>query len=309
MIKLSNRKLLIDSEKLYFKNEKLSYASNPAAMTIHDSQLRIFFNSRDDQDRSKIYSIDLHGDELEPDYNSISLQYSYGEAGSYFSHGISVGQIFSIRGVKTLSVMGWKNYVDKHWEGRIGHIPFDIDGNLTHLEPTPWMDLDNLDPISLSYPAVYEDLTSTVIWYGSTITWDAGNGEMLHILKEARLSSDGRVIKGDNTVPYVLGSAQAFSRPAVVQLENHFLMAYSYRGNKTKYRIGFLILDDFESASHLGGISPFLTSEEEWESEMIEYPSFISFQNQLFMLYNGNSFGKTGIGIVRIEMSNGNLES
>jgi hypothetical protein len=98
-----------------------------------------------------------------------------------------------------------------------------------------------------------------------------------------------------------LGSAQAFSRPAIVQVDGNFLMAYSYRGNTTKYRIGFMLLGNFNSASHLGGISPFLTSKDQWDSEMVEYPSFFYFQKQLFMLYNGNSFGKTGIGIVKIE--------
>jgi hypothetical protein len=302
MIKLFNRKLLVDSERLFYMNQKLHYASNPAAMAIRDSQVRIYFNSRDRQNRSNIYSIDLYGEKLEPDYSSISLQHSHGTKDSYFSHGLSVGQIFSMNNEKSLSVMGWKNYVDKHWEGRIGYIPFDAQGNLTQLLPKPWMDLDNQDSISLSYPAIYEDINSTVIWYGSTLTWDAGNGEMLHILKEARLSSDGRVIKGDKKLPYVLGSAQAFSRPAVVQIDKDFLLAYSYRGNTTKYRIGFMLLGNFNSASHLGGISAFLTSKNEWESEMVEYPSFFSFQDQLFMLYNGNAFGKTGIGIVRIEL-------
>jgi len=309
MIKLSNRRLLIESEKLFFKKEKLNYASNPAALTITDSHLRIFFNSRDFQNRSKIYSIDLHGEELEPDYDSVSLQYSNGTQGSYFSHGLSVGQIFSIDDKKSLSVMGWKNYVGKHWEGRIGYIPFDTEGNLTVLESRPWMDLDSLDPISLSYPALYKDNNSTVIWYGSTLTWDVGNGEMLHILKEAKLSNDGRVVKGDNIMPYVLGSAQAFSRPAIVQIDRDFLLAYSYRGNTTRYRIGFMILGDFNSASHLGGIPPFLTSKEEWESEMVEYPSFFSFQKQMFMLYNGNAFGKTGIGVVRVELKKANSDA
>jgi hypothetical protein len=302
MIKFLDRKLLIDSEKIFYMGQKLDYASNPAGIVIHDNQVRVYFNSRDLQNRSSIYSIELYGEKLEPDYNSIVLQHSHGQEDSYFSHGVSVGQIFSMNDEKFLSVMGWKNYVDKHWEGRIGYIPFNAQGNLTQLEPKPWMDLDNQDSISLSYPALYEDYNSTLIWYGSTLTWDAGNGEMLHILKEARLSSDGRVIKGDKKLPFVMGSAQAFSRPAIVQIDKNFLMAYSFRGNMTKYRIGFVLLGNFNSASHIGGISPFLTSKDEWDSEMVEYPSFLSFQEQLFMLYNGNAFGKTGIGIVRIEL-------
>jgi hypothetical protein len=301
MINHSDRGLLIDPEKLFYRNQKLHYASNPAAISINDSQLRIFFNSRDFQNRSAIYSIDFFHEELEPDYESVRIQHLHGPKDSYFSHGLSIGQIFSLDTKKCLSVMGWKNYVDKHWEGRIGYIPIDVEGNLTQLALKPWMDLDKEDPISLSYPAVYEDAHARMIWYGSTLSWDAGNGEMLHVLKEARLSLDGQIIKGDIKLPHVLGSAQAFSRPAIVQTGEHFLLAYSYRGNTTKYRIGFTLLDDLNSASHLGGIPPFLTSEDGWDSEMVEYPSFFFFREQLFMLYNGNSFGRSGIGIVKIQ--------
>ena len=300
MIELNDRRLLIDAQKLFFKKVKLNYASNPTAMTIGNSQIRIFFNSRDFQNRSSIYSIDFFPKTLDPDYESVVLQHPYGEDSSYFSHGISVGQLFTFDGEKRLSVMGWKSYKDRHWEGRIGFIPLDADGNLNELATRPWMDLDQDDPISLSYPAVLEDRDSKSIWYGSTYTWDAGNGEMVHVIKEAILSQDGKIIKSDKVMPYVVGSAQAFSRPATVKIGTKFLMAYSYRGNTTKYRIGFVKIGDASTASHLSGIPPFLTSNNAWESEMVEYPSFFYFNDQLYMLYNGNSFGKSGIGIVQV---------
>ena len=300
MISLSNRRLLIDSERLFLGNQKLEYLSNPVAISLNNSQLRIFFNSRDVENRSSIYSIDFLPEKLEPNYKSVSLQHPYGTESSYFSHGISVGQLFTLDGERRLSVMGWKNYRDKHWEGRVGSISIDENGNLMQLDSEPWMDLDTEDSISLSYPAMYSINGSIKIWYGSTITWDTGNGEMLHILKEATMSKDGQIIKSKNKIPYVLGSAQAFSRPTIVAIGKNHLMAYSFRGDGTKYRIGFIVLEDFSSASHLGGIPPLLTSKSEWESDMVEYPSFFFLKNQLFMLYNGNSFGKTGVGIVSV---------
>lgn len=300
MILCCNRRLLIDTKSLFLGSQKLNYSSNPVLISLRNGQLRIFFNSRDIKNRSSIYSIDFFPKTLKPDYGSVSLQHLYGVENSYFSHGISIGQLFSLNGEICLSVMGWKNPEDRHWEGRIGYIPLDEDGNLTKLSTHPWMDLDQEDPISLSYPAVFEDADSKSIWYGSTYTWDSGNGEMVHVLKEAKLAHDGRVIKGDKIMPYVLGSAQAFSRPAIVRIENILLMAYSYRGNTTKYRIGFMQIGDMSTASHLNGITPFLTSNNSWESEMVEYPSFFYLNDQLYMLYNGNSFGKTGIGVVEV---------
>ncbi len=37
-------------------------------------------------------------------------------------------------------------------------------------------------------------------------------------------------------------------------------------------------------------------SESGWDSEMIKYPCVFEHEGQLYMLYNGNSYGKTGIG-------------
>lgn len=300
MISTFNRRLLIDQSKLFYKDKKLQYSSNPVALNRSDSQIRIFFNSRDLKNRSSIFSIDMHPKTLEPNYETVTLQHSHGTPDSYFSEGISIGQMFSLHGEKCISIMGWKNPDNEHWQGRIGYIRIDRNANLDPLPLSPWMDLDNKDPISLSYPAIFEQDDTTFIWYGSTCTWDAGNGEMLHILKEAILTKDGEIVKSDIAVPYLLGSAQAFSRPAVIEIGTDRLMAYSYRGSNSKYRIGFMQMGEVGSASHLGGIPAFLPTSNPWESEMVEYPSFFYYSDQLFMLYNGNSFGKTGIGVVNI---------
>jgi len=36
-----------------------------------------------------------------------------------------------------------------------------------------------------------------------------------------------------------------------------------------------------------------------WDSEMIEYANIFKFDNMYYMLYNGNDFGKSGIGIAQ----------
>ena len=38
------------------------------------------------------------------------------------------------------------------------------------------------------------------------------------------------------------------------------------------------------------------TSKSGWDSEMIEYPFFINYNNKKYLFYNGNEYGKTGIG-------------
>ena len=40
-------------------------------------------------------------------------------------------------------------------------------------------------------------------------------------------------------------------------------------------------------------------SDSGWDSEMIEYPCVFDAAGTRYMLYNGNGFGKTGIGLAR----------
>ena len=296
------RFLLLDPSKLIFHGENLIYSSNPICLVINQSKFRLFFNSRDTENRSSVYSIDVTYPEFLPKYESIKLQMGFGRSSEYFSHGISLGQIFEVNGSKFVSIMGWKNDPIKHWEGRIGYIPLNKSGDLTTLSDKPWINLDESDPISLSYPAVISEGGFLRVWYGSTITWDAGNGEMLHVIKEGLINLEGDLTKTEITVPYVLGEAQAFSRPAVLEINGKKLLAYSFRGNVTKYQIGFMWLNDFSTASQLNGIKSFKPSENSLENEMVEYPSFLTIGSNIYMLYNGNEFGKSGVGVALLEI-------
>jgi hypothetical protein len=164
----------------------------------------------------------------------------------------------------------------------------------------PFMGSDSVDPISLSYPWVVKiAMGGFSMWYGSTTTWDAGNGEMLHVINYAS-SADGDNWKRQGlAIPYELGRAQAFSRPTVVgDLETGFEMWFSYRSDVGgKYRIGYALSKDgrkWELALEDAGIDVSLDG---WDSEMIEYPFVFDHKGHRYMLYNGNGYGKTGFGL------------
>ena len=87
----------------------------------------------------------------------------------------------------------------------------------------------------------------------------------------------------------------AISRPCVLKEDGIYKMWYSYRG-KT-YRIGYAESKDglqWERKDAEVGIN---VSESGWDSEMIEYPFVFDHNGKRYMLYNGNGYGKTGIGL------------
>jgi hypothetical protein len=75
-------------------------------------------------------------------------------------------------------------------------------------------------------------------------------------------------------------------------------MWFSYRsGNGQTYRIGHASSADGQAWRLYAPYAGIDVSPGGWDSEMIAYPFVLKHKGQLYMFYNGNGFGKTGIGL------------
>jgi hypothetical protein len=169
---------------------------------------------------------------------------------------------------------------------------------------TPQLGCDEIDPISLSYPWVEPSVNGGFdMWYGSTKSWDAGNGEMIHTINHA-YSKDGHNWQRNGlAIPYEKEKFQAFSRPTILRHETGYDMWFSFRsGSGEKYRIGYShSKDGIAWPTGLIKDSGIDISPSGWDSEMIEYPYVFKHKERVYMLYNGNGFGKTGFGIAYLD--------
>jgi predicted GH43/DUF377 family glycosyl hydrolase len=90
------------------------------------------------------------------------------------------------------------------------------------------------------------------------------------------------------------------ARPCVISYRGLHLMWFSYRGDH--YKIGFAISEDgknWKRHNVLGlDVSP-----SGWDSEMVSYGFVYENGNYLNMLYSGNGFGRSGLGVAEIEKS------
>jgi hypothetical protein len=168
---------------------------------------------------------------------------------------------------------------------------------------TPFLALDEDDPISLSYPWVTQAGGQYEMWYGSTVTWDAGNGEMVHEIKHAT-SNDGHTWqKQGNAIPYQINEAQAFSRPTVYESDGSRNMLFSYRsGDGSSYRIGESARQQDQTWGKPKQVEGLLSAGDDWDSTMVEYPFVWQHKDQTYMAYNGNEYGKSGFGLASLAL-------
>ncbi|MDR3364255.1 MAG: hypothetical protein LBS91_04815 [Clostridiales Family XIII bacterium] len=278
----------------------LSHVGNPLPVRIQGDVYRIFFSARDEKNRSSVGAVDFdivrravvreHGRPF----------FLHGPEGSFYADGVSIGNCYTAGGVTYMLFMGWQTGGLAHWRGDIGRLVLHDDLSLSLDSEQAFLRAGETDPVSLSYPWVHQKRDGAfLMWYGSTETWDAGNGDMLHVINYAT-SADGQSwARGGLAVPYALGKAQAFSRPTVVQNERgDYEMWFSYRsGSGQKYRIGHTASEDGMHWTPAPGKSGIDVSAAGWDSEMIEYPFVFDHGGKRYMLYNGNAFGKTGFGL------------
>lgn len=282
-------------------HEKLrTHASNPLPVWLEGDIYRIYYSARDKYNRSSVGAVEVDIVKRIVVKSHLMPFFLHGEPGSFFADGVSIGNCYRVGETIYMLFMGWQAPSAGHWRGDIGRLKLESSGALSLDSHDPYFGISAADPISLSYPWVAgSDVVGYRMWYGSTVSWDAGNGEMLHVIHHAH-SCDGHLWERQGlAVPFELGRIQAFSRPTVaVAPDGSFEMWFSYRGAPgLSYRIGYAVSVDglaWRLALDLAGID---VSESGWDSMMIEYPYVFRHRDAQYMLYNGNDYGKTGFGI------------
>jgi hypothetical protein len=163
--------------------------------------------------------------------------------------------------------------------------------------PAPILERDRVDPFLTASPWVMFDEGVWRMWYVSGVDWTKTQDGVSHRyhIRYAE-SRDGIAWKRTGLVCITFAGPEetAFGRPCVLKDGTRYRMWYSYRG--AAYRIGYAESHDglkWERLDHLAGIDRSLSG---WDAEMIEYPMVFSWRGRLGMLYNGNGYGKSGIG-------------
>ncbi len=281
----------------------VTHAANPLAVPLEGDSFAVFFSGRDDQNRSSVGRVDIDIAKRQVIAEYDQPVFVHGEPGTFYEAGVSIGSCYAVGDTRYVLFMGWQVPVGQHWRGEIGRLRLADDLTMCLADTTPFLGLTDDDPVSLSYPWVQRGADGFHMWYGSTLSWNAGNDEMIHVIKHA-WSADGEVWQrsAGAAVPWHIGEAQAFSRPAVLKLGGSLHMWFSYRsGSGETYRIGHAVSEDGASwrSDPAGDLD---VSHTGWDAGMVEYPFVFSHRNQILMLYNGNGYGESGFGLAVLEM-------
>jgi hypothetical protein len=164
----------------------------------------------------------------------------------------------------------------------------------------PVVELNEIDPYTISYPWVTIENGLFRMWYGSNTQWGAQKRDMRHLIKYAE-STDGIHWTRKDIVAIDFDDAgeYAMCKPCVVKDPDRYRMWFCSRGES--YRIRYAESQDGIEWARISDGAGIDVSTSGWDSEMIEYPCVFDHKGVRYLLYAGNAFGRTGFGLAVAE--------
>jgi hypothetical protein len=285
---------------------QVSHCAVPLVQFLSDNRYRIHFACRDTQRRSRggWIEIEADGERLVVVRSASRPSLDLGRLGAFDDSGASPASLVEDRGRLLLYYSGWAL-------GRT--VPFYLAAGLaestdggetfTRVSEGPILARNRRNPFLVAAPWVIMDGGQFRMWYVSGTAWVAGAAGSVpahyYTIKHAT-SSDGLDWKTDDhlCLPY-RDTEHAIARPVVTKAANSYRMIYSARRLGETYRIYVAYSND--GLTWERDRAPlFDVAQAGWDSEMVCYGNLLECPQGRFLLYNGNSYGRDGIGAARI---------
>jgi hypothetical protein len=222
-----------------------------------------------------------------------------GPLGAFDDSGVTTSWIVNHDNRKYQYYSGWSRGVSVPFYFFVG-LAISEDGGETYqrVSPSPILERNEIDPYLTASPCVRLEEGRWRMWYVSGTGWEMKNERPRHRyhIKYAE-SRNGIEWKREGIVciDYNSEDEYAISRPCVVRDGDLYRMWYASRGDS--YRIGYAESRDGLQWTRKDAESGIDVSASGWDSEMIAYPYVFANQGDYYMLYNGNDYGRTGIGV------------
>ena len=316
-MKWTKRGLLFDPRLYKLPNDCTDFAQSPQAL-VYDDIVRIYFSTRSrdagGQYVSHIAFVDVDKTLQRVLGSAAQTVIPLGGLGCFDEHGI-----FPIHVVRHAAriyafTCGWSRRVSVPVETAIGlAISQDNGWTFERVGPGPVMAPSLAEPFLVGDPFVVVRDGLWHMWYIYGTSWvespsDPAPARTYKIAHATSRDGVGWQRTGATIVSDVLGHDECQALPTVFQHGGLWHMYFCYRqatdfrtNRQRGYRLGYAWSSDLlcwtrDDAS--GGID---VSPSGWDADMLCYPHVFQCEDQTYLLYNGNAFGRYGFGVAVLE--------
>lgn len=294
------------------------FAQSPQAL-VFDDFVRIYFSTRArDKDNGKYLShiafVDMKKNLRDVLRVSSNTVIPLGDLGCFDEHGIFPMNVLRVRDAVYGYTCGWNRRVSVSVDTGIG-LAISRDEGLTFQRvgngPVLTASLHEPCLVGDGFVKVIEDTFH--MWYIFGTGWKkyAVDVDPDRTYKIGHATSNNGIdwtkSEANQIIPDRLGPEESQALPSVIRRAGRYHMFFCYResfdfrkGNGRGYRIGHAWSDDLLTWTRNDEHPKFESSEGEWDSDMQCYPHVFECDGKIYLLYNGNEFGRYGFGLAEL---------
>jgi hypothetical protein len=269
---------------------------------LENGQIDLYLSPRDTAGRAHIGLVRLgtSGDDgvlsvlgYEPD-----PLLSPGPLGAFDDSGVTMSCLVHTQGGTYLYYTGWSLGVTVPFYFYVGLAIRRPGGKqFERVSSAPILERNAVDPYLTASPWVLCENDVWRMWYVSCVDWRLVDGAAQHRYHIRYAESDDGIMwrrYGRVSIDFADDSEYAMSRPCIVRDDNGYRMWFAVRGDT--YRLAYAESQDGLNWSRNDEIASLDPSERGWDAEMVAYPTVFDHGGYRYLLYNGNGYGRTGIG-------------
>ena len=292
------------------------FAQTPQAL-VFDNFVRIYFSTRQVEENGKHLSNIAYVD-FTKDFTSI-IKISnhevikFGNLGCYDEHGIFPLNVLRHKKQIYGYIGGWNRRYSVLVDGAIGvAISHDNGETFQRIGDGPVLAPTFNEPFLIADPFVQIFDNVFHMWYIFGEKWvkfkENEKPERIYKIAHA-ISNDGVNWKreGKFIIENNLLEEECQALPTVIKINDTYHMYFCYRYasdfrlNKDRgYRIGYAYSYDMRTWIRDDSNSGIEKTSLSWDSDMMCYPHIFQCDNNIYLLYNGNEFGKYCFGIAKL---------
>jgi hypothetical protein len=294
------------------------YAQGPQALPVGGG-VRVYFSTRERDSTGKFLSHISYVD-FDSTFSTILGVADHsviplGEIGTFDEHGIFPIHLFKSGDEVWGYTTGWNRKVSVSVDTAIG-LAISHDGGKTFAKVGngPVLSASLHEPFLIADPFVLKIGADYHMWYIFGTQWQSpttvgGQPERVYKIGHA-VSGDGMSWdrEGREIIASKLSRDECQALPSVLQLDGRYHMVFCYRnvtGFRTSrdsaYRLGYAYSDDLREWIRDDESLGLDVSADGWDSDMMCYPHLFAYDGRVWLLYNGNHFGRDGFGLAVME--------
>lgn len=293
------------------------FAQSPQAL-VFDTFVRVYFSTRAKDLNGKYLSHVAFVDFDKSFQKIISVSdkevIPLGGLGCFDEHGIFPFNVVRNEGRILAYTTGWNRRVSVSTDASIG-LAISDDNGLTFKKvgEGPVMSASLHEPFLVGdgFVRIFGDIYH--MWYIHGTKWITHtiNEPPDRVYKIAHATSIDGILwhkEGRQIISNILNDEECQALPTVIRIANRYHMFFCYRqptdfrtNMSRSYRIGYAFSDDLVNWTRDDANVGIDVSENGWDSDMQCYPHVFEMDGEVYLMYNGNEFGRFGFGLAKLE--------